>query len=361
MMDTVIVDENDYGPRRLVVELTNICNLHCSYCLRDEDALYHTRANFFPIDLLRRILKESRETHGVTHLMITGGEPTLHPQFDQVLDAAAEVDIKTSFITNGWHFDRVWPTLRAHGKTVTHVAFSLDGATRETHDHWRGEGSFLRLVRAFSKCKMGGVPFAIKVAIRKDTLPHLEQITLFAARLGAAALFFGHVMPTSLAIEDESALSFDERTRAEQEIASLSRIFKMRVGISVGYYFTDAAAPCSALAGVSFNIDYKGRLSLCCNLSGYRGASGEADVVADLTEEDFATACGRLNELIGLQMERRRKALEAFTLAGKKPDLETGAPCLFCLKSLSKVPWTERNPGPSIRRSLPLAAISQST
>ena len=30
----------DYGAPRLIVELTNICNLHCSYCLRDEDARY---------------------------------------------------------------------------------------------------------------------------------------------------------------------------------------------------------------------------------------------------------------------------------------------------------------------------------
>ncbi|MEO8257914.1 MAG: hypothetical protein ABI868_11265 [Acidobacteriota bacterium] len=41
----------DYGPRRLTVELTNVCNLHCSYCLRDEDALHHNPANFLPVAL----------------------------------------------------------------------------------------------------------------------------------------------------------------------------------------------------------------------------------------------------------------------------------------------------------------------
>ena len=49
-------------PTRLSVELTNICNLHCSYCMRDEDALYHTKANFFPADLLGRIIREARAT-----------------------------------------------------------------------------------------------------------------------------------------------------------------------------------------------------------------------------------------------------------------------------------------------------------
>ena len=50
---------HNYGARRLTIELTNTCNLHCSYCLRDEDALYHKRAEFISIDLLKRVLGEA--------------------------------------------------------------------------------------------------------------------------------------------------------------------------------------------------------------------------------------------------------------------------------------------------------------
>ena len=71
-----------------------------------------------------------------------------------------------------------------------------------------------------------------------------------------------------------SALSLDEQRAAEQEIAILARIFKMNIGIDVGYYNVDETRPpCAPLAGVSMNIDYRGRLSLCCNLSGFRGAA----------------------------------------------------------------------------------------
>jgi len=59
MGETPTPRERDYGPRRISVELTNVCNLHCSYCLRDEDALYHTRASFFDVELLRRIRTEA--------------------------------------------------------------------------------------------------------------------------------------------------------------------------------------------------------------------------------------------------------------------------------------------------------------
>ncbi|HYH84383.1 MAG TPA: radical SAM protein [Pyrinomonadaceae bacterium] len=345
----------DYGPPRLIVELTNICNLHCAYCLRDEDALYHTPANFIPVELLRRVVREAREEIGASHVMFTGGETTLHPRFGEILGAVGGEGMKCSFVTNGWHFERVWPALSANREAVSHVAFSLDGATRESHDRWRGEGSFIRLVRAFARCQAGAMPFVVKVGIRKDTLPQLEQIALFAARMGATALNFGHLLPTSGALDEELALSSEERELAEQEIAVLARVFKMRISIEVGYYNTDPAPPCSALAGTSCNIDYRGRLSLCCNLSGFRGATGEADVVADLNLEGFAVAFKRLQRVAEEQMQRRRAALEVQSAMGAKPDLALGSPCLFCLHSFAKVPWQDGRA--SAPRALPVVQV----
>lgn len=331
--------ERDYGPPRLIVELTNICNLHCSYCLRDEDALYHSKASFFPLELLRRVLREARESIGARTVMFTGGETTLHPQLREIFEVVGSEGLTCSFVTNGWHFERIWPAVAANRANVTHVSFSLDGPTRETHDRWRGEGSFVRLVRAFTRCKAAGLPFILKLGLRRDTLPLLEQTAIFAARMGAASVSFGHNLPTSSAAEDELALSLEDRIAAEQEIAILASILKMRVTLEVGYSNLDPLPPCSALAGVSCNVDYRGRLSLCCNLSGYRGAIGEADVVADLKEEGFASAFVRLQEVASAQLARRREALAEATRAGVEPDIYLGSPCLFCLRSFGKLPW----------------------
>jgi sulfatase maturation enzyme AslB (radical SAM superfamily) len=329
----------DYGARRLTVELTNICNLHCSYCLRDEDALYHTPANFLPVDLFTRIAAGARDAMGVEHIMFTGGEPTLHRQFADIVAAVAGLSLTCSFVTNGWHFDRVWPLLAEHRDTVTHVSFSLDGTTAESHDRWRGRGSFERVVRGFSRCWAGAFPFNAKVGIRRDTVPHLEQFALFAARLGAAGLSFSHILPTSLDVADASALSLEERAAAEREIALLARIFKMRIGIDVGYYNVAHESPCSALNGVSGNVDYRGQLSLCCNLSGFRGANGNADVAGDLNHEPFAAALERLRAMAAMQSGRRIQALTLLDAAGQTADLTTGSPCLFCLSTLGKTPW----------------------
>ena len=331
---------DDYGPHRLTVELANICNLHCSYCFRSEDNLYSHHAEFFPLELLRRIIDEARAAAQITRISFTGGEPTLHPKFSEILAAVGEGGLQASFVTNGWHFERTWPALTANRKAVSHVAFSLDGVDRETHDRWRGNGSFDRLIRAFSRCYIAQLPFAIKIVVRRDLVDQLERIAIFAARMGAAALNFVHVMPTSSQFENDVALTREEQRAAEEEIALLARIFKMKIGIDVGYYNIDEQrAPCSPLAGTSMNVDYRGRLSLCCNLSGFRGAAEEMDVVADLNVEPFSTALVKLRALAAAQLEKRKNALVTLRSKGVTPDLYVGSPCMFCLQSYGKIPW----------------------
>ena len=338
--------------KSISLELTNTCNLRCSYCMRDEDALYHTPANFFPVELLREIIRSSKLPEcGFNSISFTGGEVTIHPRFREIVEAVKDEGWKYSFVTNGWHFDRVYPVLLDNLDALNVVAFSLDGATRESHDFWRGEGSFVRVVRALTRCYVRGLPFIIKAPIRRDTLPHLQEFALLSARMGARALHFSHLLPTSSGAEGESGLTLEERAHSEQEIAVLSNIFKMEVGVAAGYYNINPDSPCNALSDRSANVDYRGRLSLCCNLSGYRGAAEETDVVADLTKEDFTTGYARLRRLADEQLERRRRMLEAHALSGGRPDLHAGSPCLFCLQSFGKIPWRD---GARPSRTLPV-------
>lgn len=352
------VSAPDYGPRRLTIELTNFCNLHCSYCVRDDDALHHDPATSLPVDLFARIARDARDVMGVEHIVFTGGEVTLHRGLREMLATVAELSLSCSFVTNGWHFDRVWPAVVENRQALTQISFSLDGVTRDAHDRWRGKGSFERVVRAFTRCWAAGIPFGIKAGLRRDTMPDLERFALFAARMGAAALSFAHLMPTSADAADTLALTVDERAAAEREIAMLARIFRMPVRIDVGYYNTAAAAPCAPLQGVSANVNYRGELTLCCNLSGFRGAAADLDIVADLNQEPFALAFERLRRLSSAQAGRRRSTLAALEASGTKPDLATGSPCLFCMSTLGKTPWA---PAPHVAqgRGFPISLTPQ--
>ena len=341
MLDAPARKQFSTAPRKLVaVELTNVCNLHCSYCMRDEDALYHAPANFISVELLRKIIREAkRPEFGFEGVSFTGGEVLIHPRFREILETVRDEGWKYSFVTNGWLFERAYPAVLATADAVHMIAFSLDGPTREEHDRWRGEGSFVRVMRAVTRCYVKGLPFMFKAPIRRDTAGRLQDFALLAARLGASALHFSHLLPTSQADEEALGLSLDERVNADQEVAVLSNIFKMQVGIVAGYYNTNPASPCDALSARTVNVDYRGRMTLCCNLSGYRGAGEHADVLADLNREDFAAGFERFNLSAEAQIERRRQMLEGHERRGTRPGLGEGSPCMYCLQSFGKIPW----------------------
>jgi MoaA/NifB/PqqE/SkfB family radical SAM enzyme len=340
------------GLRQISFELTNICNLRCSYCVRDDESLYRTAAHYFPVELLRRVLREAAASHPLRSVSFTGGEATLHPKFGEVIEAVAEAGLRFTLVTNGWHFERVRPRLLARKAAVGQIAFSLDGATAAEHDRWRGEGSFARVRRAAESCLADGLPFGFKIVLRRDVVARLEAVAMTAARLGARSLQFSHFLSTSQTAEGESALSAEERREAEREIGALVRILRMQVGLSAGYYNTDPEPPCIVLRGESCHVDFRGRLTLCCNLSDYRGAGEEGDVLADLNREPFTAAFERLRRVAGEQSERRRAALEDFAARSERPDLETGSPCLFCIKCFGKTPWRLAQDAPA--KTLPV-------
>ena len=64
----------------------------------------------------------------------------------------------------------------------------------------------------------------------------------------------------------------------------------MKDRISATHRNLDPGPPCKPLRGAEANVDSMGRLSLCCNLSGFRGASAHDDVVAALRTESLGQA-----------------------------------------------------------------------
>ena len=103
-----------------------------------------------------------------------------------------------------------------------------------------------------------------------------------------------------------------------------------------------------ALAGASANVDYRGRLTLCCNLSGFRGGEGRADVAGNLTQEPFAAALDRVREMAASQTEHRLRVLTALAETRTPADLATGSPCLMCLDRFGKTPWRAAAPAAGV-------------
>jgi MoaA/NifB/PqqE/SkfB family radical SAM enzyme len=301
--------------------------------------MLYGKASFLPREKVLNILAGIKKEWGHFSVALTGGEPTLHPEFGGVVDDIHALGLSYKVVTNGWHFDRVVDHLIRTRDRLTSVSFSLDGATREAHDSWRGKGSFDRLMRAVTAAKHYKLPFQLNVVLRRDTWPQMEAIALLAARLGSRGVNFGSMLPTSAGDFERLALTAAEEQDALREGQELSRVFRMPVRVPFVLYRESKGAHCFPLAGRSMNVDHLGRLTLCANLSFFRGGECSAEVLGD-AETQTGAIIKQMGEVQSATLSARDAALDACEKEGRTPDVFLSSPCLSCLKRFEKAPWS---------------------
>ena len=169
------------APICLTWELTYACNLACVHCLsssgrRDPRELSTAQCKAV-IDELERMQ--------VFYVNIGGGEPTVRPDFWELVDYATEHRVGVKFSTNGVRITPERATRLAAGDYVD-VQISLDGATAEINDAVRGPGSFAMAVRALENLAAAGFSDPkISVVVTRHNVGQLDDFKALADRYGA--------------------------------------------------------------------------------------------------------------------------------------------------------------------------------
>lgn len=135
---------------RVYLLITNRCNLWCSMCIRGKQYESDMDYNQF-IQLM------STKKYYETELVITGGEPTLHPQFIEFVKHASEHFKKVLIATNGttnYYIDEL--------KNINNLMFqiSLDG-NKDIHDSIRGTGAFQSTLETINKFENNNLNYCI--------------------------------------------------------------------------------------------------------------------------------------------------------------------------------------------------------
>ena len=99
---------------RLVIELTNRCNLRCQHCFEER----HAATGDLSLEIIEKVLREGKGC-GIDHLAFTGGEPTIHRQFAEIIRRVCEAGYTFSFVSNGMNFPHVYPLLLLHRQWFT--------------------------------------------------------------------------------------------------------------------------------------------------------------------------------------------------------------------------------------------------
>ena len=81
--------------KRVYIEITNKCNLKCSFCPQTQ-----RKAEFMTIDTFCHILDQVKPYTDYLYFHVKG-EPFLHPQIDEFLDISYEKGFQVNITTNG--------------------------------------------------------------------------------------------------------------------------------------------------------------------------------------------------------------------------------------------------------------------
>lgn len=122
-------------PRRLVLELTNACNLNCVMCGRNAADFKLTA---FDMDYFRSLEPLMDTIEEVT--LMGWGEPTIHPHFKEMLKIIDRHSARKYFCSNGMNLKNIKDAIFDYNVDV--FAVSLDGAVKETNSAIRRGSDF---------------------------------------------------------------------------------------------------------------------------------------------------------------------------------------------------------------------------
>jgi len=151
--------------RYLEFQITDRCNLRCRHCYVG-DGLHQD----LPMEKILRVLKEFEEIQGL-RLLLSGGEPLLHPHFWEINEILREYPFRSILLSNGTLITKeIANKLRVH-----EVQVSLDGM-KEGHESIRGEGTFEKALQAIENLQEANIRVSVATMIHRKNLKEFDKL-----------------------------------------------------------------------------------------------------------------------------------------------------------------------------------------
>ncbi|MCF6154847.1 MAG: radical SAM protein [Candidatus Brocadia sp.] len=182
----------NYKPYAISWNTTYRCNLRCSHCYLDTNALTRQSASELSTQEGFRLIDQMAELNPNQLLILTGGEPLLRKDIYDLASYASRKGMMVVLGTNGNLIDDdVAKKLKESG--VTGVGISLDSIVPERHDNFRGiPGAWDDTLNGIEACRRQGIEFQIQTTVTRENFHEIPDIIEFSYNLGAKVfnLFF---------------------------------------------------------------------------------------------------------------------------------------------------------------------------
>jgi len=160
-------------PRTVDLNITNSCNLRCSYCS------HFSSGGDLGADLPKEEwLKFFEELNrcAVLDVCLCGGEPLYRKDFKELVDSIVKNKMRFSILSNGTLIDDdVAEYLKSTGRCSS-FQVSIDGPGPESHDVFRGEGTFREALNGLKCLIRHGIPATVSATVHKHNVKSLDKL-----------------------------------------------------------------------------------------------------------------------------------------------------------------------------------------
>ncbi|MFC1884499.1 radical SAM/SPASM domain-containing protein [Thermodesulfobacteriota bacterium] len=275
--------------RKIIMwELTRKCNVFCKHCISDAKAA--STENELSTEIIMSIMDELVSL-GFNELYLTGGEPSLRPDYIDILEYAKKRFQYLAAATNGYKLSEEYFE-KSSSLGLNHLNISLDHHRPDMHDGLRGlKGSFREAIISIKRLLEADVPVHISTAITNHNCRDLESIVNFVKSMGIKAIVFNWIIPLGRAEFNIDYLpEKSEYPSIITEIKRLYRIYELEKKfprILYRRYITNGQTPLEMCPGgrTSFFITSSGKVSPCSFLA--RFPQGQF-VFGDLSIQNFS-------------------------------------------------------------------------
>ncbi|MEG0483900.1 MAG: radical SAM protein [Oscillospiraceae bacterium] len=267
MLNTTLLNGNQYVLNGCYIEITSRCNLRCKHCYNESGEL----DSEISCETFQNVLN-CYEDGAETDITLSGGEPLLHPQFWGILDSAINAKIKKILIiTNATIIDAQVAEKFSHRKDVG-IQLSINGSTPSIHDALCGKGSFEKTMAGLAALQ--AVEFekiVVRCMITKSNSQDLVNTVQMLVDHGIKNIFFGilRVQGRTKQNVDELGLSLDEQVaiiKNLHESKKIANYIAEGIGIKIPEPFSGGCPlvlPGKEVAPLNPRIDSKGNVHLC--------------------------------------------------------------------------------------------------
>jgi radical SAM protein with 4Fe4S-binding SPASM domain len=168
-----LIKSPDPSLRYLELQITDICNFRCKHCFLGEKT-----TSELSVDQIRALLKEFEEMQGL-RVLITGGEPLLHRQFEEINEILPDFLMRKILFTNGSLLSKI--VLKK--LNVNEIQISIDGL-EHAHNALRGEGTYRLALDAVKRAIDSGFEVSISTLVHAHNLEDFDHMDRLFRGLG---------------------------------------------------------------------------------------------------------------------------------------------------------------------------------